>query len=69
MQKCFRDKNRQPIGKMFIKAPWELSEFFLDIVADELNIKSVEKKEDVRDYTSYSFKPQLKTVGPKFGKH
>ena len=61
-------KNRQPIGKMFIKASWKLNEFFTDIIADELNVKSVEYKDDVRDFTSYIFKPQLKTLGPKYGK-
>ena len=61
-------KNRQPIGNMFIKAPWTLGEFYLDIVKEELNVKHVEFKEDVRDFTSYSFKPQLKTLGPKYGK-
>ena len=61
-------KNRQPIGKMFIKAPWKLNDFFTDIIADELNVKSVEYKDDVRDFTSYTFKPQLKTLGPKYGK-
>jgi isoleucyl-tRNA synthetase len=61
-------KNRQPIGKMFIKAPWKLDDFFTDIIADELNVKSVEYKDDVRDFTSYTFKPQLKTLGPKYGK-
>ena len=61
-------KNRQPIGNMFIKAESKLSDFYLDIIKDELNVKEVEFKDDVRDFTSYSFKPQLKTVGPKFGK-
>ncbi len=61
-------KNRQPIGKMFIKAPWKLNEFVTDIIADELNVKSVEYKDDVRDFTSYTFKPHLKTLGPKYGK-
>ena len=61
-------KNRQPIGKMYIKAPWTLSEFFVEIIEDELNVKSVEFTDDVRAYSSYSFKPQLKTVGPKYGK-
>ncbi len=61
-------KNRQPIGNMYIKAESQLSEFYLDIIRDELNVKNVEFKEDVRSFTSYSFKPQLKTVGPKFGK-
>ena len=61
-------KNRQPIGQMFIKAPWKLDDFFTDIIADELNVKKVEYKDDVRDFTSYTFKPQLKTLGPKYGK-
>ena len=61
-------KNRQPIGKMFIKAPYELSDYYKDIIRDELNVKSVEFTDDVRAYTTYSFKPQLKTVGPKYGK-
>ncbi|MBO4799565.1 MAG: isoleucine--tRNA ligase, partial [Lachnospiraceae bacterium] len=61
-------KNRQPIGKMFIKAPFTLSDFYKEIIEDELNIKEVEFKDDVREYTSYNFKPQLKTVGPKYGK-
>ena len=61
-------KNRQPIGKMFVKADFELSEFYEDIIADELNIKEVEFTDDVRAFTSYSFKPQLRTVGPKYGR-
>ena len=61
-------KNRQPIGKMFVKAEFELPEFFKEIITEELNIKEVEFTEDVRAFTSYSFKPQLRTVGPKYGK-
>ena len=61
-------KNRQPIGKMFVKADFQLSEFYKEIIADELNIKEVDFTDDVRDFTSYSFKPQLRTVGPKYGK-
>ena len=61
-------KNRQPIGTMYIKAPWELDEFYKEIIEDELNVKEVVFTDDVRNFTSYSFKPQLKTVGPKFGK-
>ncbi|MBD5157459.1 MAG: class I tRNA ligase family protein, partial [Butyrivibrio sp.] len=61
-------KNRQPIGTMYVKAPFELSEFFTEIIRDELNVKKVEFTDDVRAYSSYSFKPQLKTVGPKYGK-
>ena len=61
-------KNRQPIGKMYVKADFNLSEFYTNIIADELNVKNVEFTDDVRAFSSYSFKPQLKTVGPKFGK-
>ena len=61
-------KNRQPIGQMYVKADFELSEFFDAIVADELNVKNVTFTQEVRDFTSYSFKPQLKTVGPKYVK-
>ena len=61
-------KNRQPIGRMFVKAEHELPQFFSDIVKEELNVKQVLFTDDVRDFTSYSFKPQLKTVGPKYGK-
>lgn len=61
-------KNRQPIGNMFVKAPFELPEFFVDIIREELNTKKVTFTNDVRNFTSYSFKPQLKTVGPKYGK-
>ena len=62
-------KNRQPIGKMFVKAPFQLSDFYKEIIEDELNVKKMSLTDDVRDFTSYSFKPQLKTVGPKYGKH
>ena len=61
-------KNRQPIGKMFVKAERALPEFYQEIIEDELNVKTVEFTDDVRAFTSYSFKPQLKTVGPKYGK-
>ena len=61
-------KNRQPIGTMFIKAGKELSDFYKEIIADELNVKNVVFTDDVREFTSYTFKPQLKTVGPKYGK-
>ena len=61
-------KNRQPIALMYIKAPEELPEYFTDIVKDELNVKKVEYTQDVGGFISYTFKPQLKTVGPKYGK-
>ena len=62
-------KNRQPIGTMYVKAPEELSDFYTEIIADELNVKKVEFTEDVSKYTDYTFKPQLRTVGPKYGKY
>lgn len=61
-------KNRQPIGKMFVKAGFTLPEFYQNIITDELNVKEIAFTQDVRDFTSYTFKPQLKTVGPKYGK-
>ncbi|MEG1459223.1 MAG: DUF5915 domain-containing protein, partial [Acetivibrio sp.] len=61
-------KNRQPIGKMYVKAETVLSEFYKEIIGDELNVKEVIFTEDVRDFTSYTFKPQLKTLGRRFGK-
>lgn len=61
-------KNRQPIGQMFVKASHELSQFYVEIIEEELNVKKVAFTEDIRNFTSYSFKPQLKTVGPKYGK-
>lgn len=61
-------KNRQPVGTMYVKSGQELSRYFVDIIEDELNIKHVEFTSDVRSFTTYSFKPQLKTVGPKYGK-
>ena len=60
-------KNRQPIGKMYVKAEGELSDFYKEIIADELNVKEVVFTDDVRDFTSYSFKPQLRTLGKRFG--
>ena len=62
-------KNRQPIGTMYVKAPFELPEFFTEIIADELNVKNVTFTDDVSGYTTYTFKPQLRTVGPKYGKY
>jgi len=61
-------KNRQPIGKMFVKAEFTLSDFFKEIIEEELNVKEVEFTDDIREFTTYTFKPQLKTVGPKYGK-
>ena len=61
-------KNRQPIAQMFVKAPFTLSQYYDDIILDELNVKKLTFTDDVRNFTSYNFKPQLKTVGPKYGK-
>lgn len=61
-------KNRQPIGNMYVKAANVLDDFYVDIVEDELNVKKVTFTDDVSDFASYSFKPQLRTVGPKYGK-
>ena len=61
-------KNRQPLQAMYVKAAEALDDFYIDIIKDELNIKSVEFRDDVSGFTSYSFKPQLRTVGPKYGK-
>ena len=61
-------KNRQPIGTMYIKADKEMGQFYTDIIADELNVKEVKFANDVESFISYSFKPQLRTVGPKYGK-
>ena len=61
-------KNRQPISRMYIKADFTLDDFYQDIIKDELNVKEVVFTDDVRDFTSYTFKPQLRTVGPKYGK-
>ena len=61
-------KNRQPISRMYIKSDFTLSEFYQEIIEDELNVKEVVFTDDVRDFTSYTLKPQLRTVGPKYGK-
>ena len=61
-------KNRQPIGTIYVKAEKKMSEFYTDIIADELNVKEVKFADDVESFISYSFKPQLRTVGPKYGK-
>ncbi len=61
-------KNRQPIAQMYVKADHALSDFYVEIIEEELNVKKVTFTDDVRAFTSYTFKPQLKTVGPKYGK-
>ena len=61
-------KNRQPIGNMYVKAAGQLSDFFKEIVENELNVKHVTFKEDMEAYLTYSFKPQFKVLGPKVGR-
>ena len=62
-------KNRQPLATMYVKTSHTLSDFYLEIIEDELNIKSVKFVDDMSEFSSYTFKPQLKTVGPKYGKY
>ena len=62
-------KNRQPLATMYVKTAHTLSDFYLEIIEDELNIKSVKFVDDMSEFSSYTFKPQLKTVGPKYGKY
>ena len=61
-------KNRQPLSAMYVKAPEELDAFCTGIVEDELNVKKVEFTADAERFVTYTFKPQLRTVGPKYGK-
>ncbi len=62
-------KNRQPIANMFVRSDMELGEYYKDILRDELNLKNVEFRSDLREFTAYTFKPQLKTLGPKYGRN
>ncbi len=62
-------KIRQPLAKMFIKSDVKLPDTYLDIIRDEVNVKSIEYKDDVSAFISYKFKPQLKTLGPKYGRY
>ena len=62
-------KNRQPVAKMYVKADRAVDESYVEIIAEELNVKAVEFTDNVREFTTYSFKPQLRTVGPKYGKY
>ena len=61
-------KNRQPVAKMYVKADRTPDASFIDVIAEELNLKEVVFTDSVRDFTTYNFKPQLRTVGPKYGK-
>ena len=62
-------KNRQPLSVMYISGGKPLGKEYESIVREELNVKSIDFKEDLSSFTAYIFKPQLKTVGPKYGKH
>ncbi|MBP3402035.1 MAG: class I tRNA ligase family protein, partial [Clostridia bacterium] len=62
-------KNRQPVAKMYVKADKTPDEEFISVIAEELNVKSVEFTDNVSEFTTYNFKPQLRTVGPKYGKY
>ena len=62
-------KNRQPVAKMYVKADKTPDEEFISGIAEELNVKSVEFTDNVSEFTTYNFKPQLRTVGPKYGKY
>ena len=68
LQKHCKHQEPSAIAAMYIKAPYELSEYFTAIIADELNVKEVKFTDNIENFISYSFKPQLKTVGPKYGK-
>jgi len=61
-------KNRQPLGRMFVKADFELPEMFRELVMDELNVKDLIFTDDAKHFTTYKFKPQLRTLGPRYGK-
>ena len=61
-------KNRQPLANMYVSAPGKLDGYYIDVVKDELNVKNVEQRDDLSEFASYIFKPQLRTVGPKYGK-
>ncbi|MBQ3868340.1 MAG: class I tRNA ligase family protein, partial [Clostridia bacterium] len=62
-------KNRQPLSRMFVKSDLKLEGYFTDVIRDELNVGSVEFTDDTSAFTTYSFKPQLRTLGRKFGKN
>ncbi len=62
-------KNRQPLSVMYVTADHELDSFYVDIIRDELNLKDVKFADNVSQFVDYKFKPQLKTLGPKYGKN
>ena len=61
-------KNRQPIGQMFVNGEAALTDYYKQIIEGELNVKDVIFKDDVSDLTDYTFKPQMRILGPKYGK-
>jgi len=61
-------KNRQPLAMMYVKAEKELPELYRNIITEELNVKALTFTDNVEEFTAYSFKPQLRTLGKKYGK-
>lgn len=61
-------KNRQPVARIYVRADFELPEMFIELIKDELNVKEVQFTDDARQFTKYKFKPQLRTLGSKYGK-
>ncbi|MGI5888156.1 MAG: isoleucine--tRNA ligase [Oscillospiraceae bacterium] len=61
-------KNRQPLAALYFSGAPELTQYYIDVIRDELNVKKAEYKEDMSEYGSWTFKPQLKVLGPRFGK-
>ena len=61
-------KNRQPIAKIYVQTSDEIGGVYRDIILDELNVKEIEITDNAGAFISYNFKPQLKTMGPKYGK-
>lgn len=61
-------KNRQPIAKIYVQTSDEIGGVYRDIILDELNVKEIEITDNASGFISYNFKPQLKTMGPKYGK-
>ena len=61
-------KNRQPISTIFVQTKEKVNTDYNYIILEELNVKNVEFVEDASQFISYNFKPQLRTMGPKYGK-
>ena len=60
-------KNRQPVASMYVQGK-ALPDMYVSIIADELNVKEVKFVDDASSFISYRVKPQLKTLGPRYGK-